>query len=74
MSNATTSTIFIRHNSGAMHQIGGRRATKLRNECLAGRGNAEITALLLAGYEGFLSDAGHIEDLEALPDYYVSHA
>ena len=70
----TTDTIYVKHSDGATHQISGRRAAKFRKECLAGRGNVEITAMILAGYTGFLSDEGIVEDFEALPAYYASHA
>lgn len=67
-------TIFVKHSDGALHSITGRRAAKLRKECLAGRGMQEIVALRLSGYEGFMDEtSGHdvIEDLDALPDYFA---
>jgi hypothetical protein len=66
---ATVKTIYMKHSDGATHSFAGRRLAKFRAECKAGRGNEEITALLLAGYSGFLADGGDIEDLEALPAY-----
>ena len=59
-----------------MHEYSGRKAAKLRRECLAGRGMQEIVALRLAGYEGFMGRAGGdvVEDLDSLPDYYASLA
>lgn len=66
----TTATIYLRHADGATHEYGGRRATTLRRECLAGRGMQEIVALRLAGYVGFFTASQEVEDLDALPDYY----
>lgn len=66
-------TIYVKHESGALHEYSGKKASRLRRECLAGRGMKEIVELRLAGYEGFMGRAGGeiIEDLDALPDYYA---
>lgn len=67
-----SATIYLKHQTGATHEYGGRRASKLRSECLAGRGMQEIVALRLAGYESFFSASQDQEDLDYLPDYYKS--
>ena len=54
-------TLFLRHYSGATHKLGDRKATKLKRELAAGRGGAEVTALMLNGYNEFLGPDG--EDL-----------
>lgn len=58
--------LYMKHESGAMHYLKGRRFNKLRSEIYAGRGGSEITALVEAGYEGFLGPDG--EFLFAMPD------
>ena len=59
-------TLYIMHESGALHQLSGARARKLRNEIAAGRGGAECTALTLNGYIGYLARSGEVEDFETL--------
>lgn len=49
MSNPTK-TVFIRHSSGATHALSGRRLAKLLSELRVGRGQAELTALVMNGY------------------------
>ena len=62
--------IFLKHESGAMHQFGGRRYTKLRREILAGRGNDIITDLICLGYKSYLAIDGEQWDLESLPNHF----
>lgn len=50
--------LFLRHYSGATHQLGQRKAAKLKRELAAGRGGSEVTALLLSGYNDFLGPEG----------------
>lgn len=59
-------TLYIKHESGALHTLTGRRLARLLSELKAGRGGAEISSLLEDGYIGFLDDAGAISDFEAL--------
>ncbi len=72
MSNAVT--VYVKHNSGALHSITGRRAASLAKECLAGRGMREIVELQMAGYEGFLDETvsgDDMADLDTLPEYFA---
>lgn len=64
-------TIYLKHEDGAMHSLSGRRYAKLRKEILAGRGGPEVTALVEAGYEGFLGASGEVEDFCALNEYFA---
>ena len=66
-------TIYVKHKAGGLHALSGRREAKLRREILAGRGGREVVALVLAGYEGFLNDAGEVEDFESLNDHFAKH-
>lgn len=50
--------LFLRHYSGATHKLGDRKAAKLKRELAAGRGGAEVTALMLSGYNEFLGPEG----------------
>jgi len=50
--------LFLRHYSGATHKLGDRRAAKLKRELAAGRGGAEVTALIINGYNEFLGSKG----------------
>lgn len=59
-------SLYIKHSSGAMHALEGRRLQKLQKEILAGRGGAEVTALVSNGYEGFLARSGEVHDFEDL--------
>jgi hypothetical protein len=43
-------TVYLRHESGAMHALQGRRLAKLLAELKAGRGGPEITTLVASGY------------------------
>lgn len=61
-------TLYLKHESGAMHQLSGKRYAKLRREILAGRGGVEVVSLVTAGYVGFLADDGEVHDFEALND------
>lgn len=38
-------SLYIKHSSGAMHALEGRRLKKLQKEILAGRGQAEDVRL-----------------------------
>ena len=62
--------LFLRHESGATHALRGPRLAKLRREILAGRGGAEVTALVMSGYEGFLGSDGHDWDFSSLDAYF----
>jgi hypothetical protein len=68
--------LFVKHESGALHNLGARRSAKLWREIMADRGQPEIVALVEAGYVGFLSDGeGDIVDFEAgLKDHCERHA
>ena len=57
--------IFLKHESGAMHELSARKVAHLRKEILAGRGGPEVTQLTMNGYQGFLGDSGEVEDFEA---------
>lgn len=59
-------TIYLQHQSGAMHAYEGRRLQKLQREILAGRGGVQVTALVSSGYVGFLARSGEIHDFEDL--------
>lgn len=59
-------SLYLKHASGAMHALEGRRLKKLQKEILAGRGGVEVTALVSNGYEGFLASTGEIHDFEDL--------
>jgi hypothetical protein len=62
-------TIYVKHESGAMHSLSGRKLGKLAREVAAGRGNPEICALLESGYVGFLAKSGEVCDFESItPD------
>lgn len=61
---SVSEVLFIKHESGAMHALSARKVAKLSREVLADRGQPEIVALVEAGYEGFLGDAGEVEDFE----------
>ena len=43
-------TLYLRHDSGATHALSGKRLTKLLRELKAGRGQPEMTQLVVAGY------------------------
>jgi hypothetical protein len=62
--------IYLKHDSGAMHQYGGRRYAKLRREIFAGRGNDIITDLICSGYKSYLAIDGEQWDLENLPNHF----
>lgn len=49
-----------------MHELTGRRLTKLQREILAGRGGPEVTLLVESGYDGFLARDGEVHDFEDL--------
>lgn len=59
-------SIYLHHQSGAMHELGGRRLKKLQREILAGRGGVEVTQLVESGYDGFLARSGDVHDFEDL--------
>jgi hypothetical protein len=63
-------TLYIRSCTGATHQLSGTRLKKLRKEILAHRGGVEVTALVEAGYEGFMGENGDTYDFEGLHDYF----
>jgi hypothetical protein len=42
-------TLYIKHESGAMHQISGRKAAQFRREIAAGGGGKECTDLTERG-------------------------
>lgn len=65
-------TIYLKHEDGAMHSLAGRLFAKLRKEILAGRGGPEVTSLVIAGYEGFLGRSGEIEDFEGLNKHFAA--
>lgn len=50
--------LFLRHYSGATHQLSPRKAAKLKRELAAGRGGAEVTTLVINGYNEFLGPEG----------------
>ena len=64
--------LYLRHSNGATHTLSGARLKKLRKEILAGRGGAEVTALVESGYSGFLGLDGNDTDFEALNDYFAA--
>lgn len=66
-------TLFIKHRSGAMHNLGTHKTGKLWREIMAGRGGPEVTALAEQGYLGFLDDNGEVSDFEALEDHFKRH-
>ena len=70
MTNANENTIYLKHREGGMHALGGRRYLKLRKEIQAGRGGPEVTALVNAGYQGFLGNDGEVWDFEALNEHF----
>ena len=49
-----SNAIYLRHESGANHEFGGRRAAKLIKELKAGRGGPECLTLEMSGYLGFV--------------------
>jgi hypothetical protein len=59
-------SLYIKHTSGAMHALEGRRLKKLQAEIRAGRGGAEVATLVASGYEGFLARSGEVHDFEDL--------
>ena len=64
-------TLYLRHKSGATHALSGTRARKLRNELAEDRAGPEITALTLAGYDGFMGPDGETWDFEGLrPEHF----
>lgn len=66
------STLYLRSSTGATHQLSGPRLKKLRKEILAGRGGPEVTALVEAGYEGFMGPTGDTLDFEGLNDFFAA--
>ncbi len=58
--------MYIRHESGATHDLKGRAFSKLRSEVLAGRGGPETAALIEQGYHSFNADDGADYSLDAL--------
>ena len=70
MNTNNNGALFVKSADGRMCMISGRRFKKLRSEILAGRGGVEVTALVAAGYEGFLDNSGEISDFEALNAYF----
>lgn len=65
------SVLFLRHYSGATHKLGERRAAKLKRELAAGRGGAEVTALLMNGYNEFLGPDGEDVPLSELSAEHI---
>jgi hypothetical protein len=66
---AATVTLFLYHKSGALHQLTGRNAAKLKRELKAGRGGPEITALIEYGYTGYMSRDKENYPLDNLTDH-----
>lgn len=66
MTKKTPSSLYLKHRSGATHELRGRRASKLYKALSAGCPQPEYTALVEAGYEGFLAHDGQVYDFEAL--------
>lgn len=60
----STVAVYLRHESGATHELKGARFKKLRKEILAGRGGPEVTDLVSSGYVGFMADDGNEYGLE----------
>lgn len=63
-------SLYLQHESGAMHELTGRRLKRLQREILAGRGGVEVTALVTSGYRGFLAASGEVHDFEDLPNEF----
>ncbi len=59
-------SMYLKHESGAQHELKGRRLAALRREILAGRGGPEVTSYIESGYVGFLDRNGEITALDAL--------
>jgi hypothetical protein len=63
-------TVYLRHESGRMDSLTGRRLAKLRKEVLAGRGGVEVTNLVISGYVGFLARTGEVHEFEDLANEF----
>jgi hypothetical protein len=59
-------SLYLQHESGAMHELCARRLKRLQREILAGRGGSEVTDLVGSGYQGFLATSGEVLDFEHL--------
>lgn len=68
------SHLYLKHESGAIHDLGVRRTAALRREILAGRGGPEVLRLVESGYTGYLGDGGDAEDFEGLDAHFRRRA
>jgi hypothetical protein len=64
-------TIYLRHADGATHALTGRRLAKLAKAVKEGQGGPEVTALVEAGYTGFLGPDGETWDIDSLATLFV---
>lgn len=64
-------TLYIKHESGAIHAYQGRRYAKLKKEIQAGRGDDIVTSLICSEYEGFVGDDGEVYAFDGLSDHFA---
>lgn len=63
--NANAPAIFVKHESGALHELKGKAFKALVKTVKAGLAS-EINKLMDNGYVGFLDDSGNVECFDAL--------
>ena len=59
-------SMYLRHESGATHELRGRNFKKLRTAVLAGRGQPEMVKLIENGYSAYLADDGEEYDIDSI--------
>lgn len=66
MSTRIRTAVYIRHLSGAIHELRGRALANLVRAFRNGAPGPAVTKLVLSGYSGWLSDSGDVLDFEHL--------